>query len=220
MPMRPTPHNLRARAFTIVEMLVVIGIIGLLTAIALPSISTFRREADSVACLSNLRQLHTAWDAYRSLQKGQMPMCDFLPASTPEGPVGGLVEVLRKTVGDDCTCWFCPGDMDEDGSIAAGTSYVYLPGLLRYTPQVQIRVAALMAASAGDLSLTSRQRERRRRDAEAKLVSALYEQSPQKFALLTDSQDRHAIGSRNPRNAVYLDGSAMILRDADEVAED
>jgi molybdopterin converting factor small subunit len=77
-----------------------------------------------------------------------------------------------------------------------------------------------MAASAGDLSLTSRQRERRRRDAEAKLVSALYEQSPQKFALLTDSQDRHAIGSRNPRNAVYLDGSAMILRDADEVAED
>ena len=194
--------------------------LGAIVASAVPSVSAFRREAESVSCLSNLRQLHTAWDAYRSLQKGQMPMCDFLPASTPDGPVGGLVEVLRKTVGDDCTCWFCPGDMDEDGSIAAGTSYVYLPGLLRYTPQVQIRVAALMAASAGDLSLTPRQRERRRREAEAKLVSALYEQSPQKFALITDSQDRHAIGARNPRNAVYLDGSATILRDADEVAED
>jgi hypothetical protein len=59
-------------------------------------------------------------------------------------------------------------------------------------------------------------RERQRRDAEAKLVGALYEQSPRGFALLLDSQDRHKIGSRVPRNAVYIDGSVGVLRETEE----
>jgi hypothetical protein len=86
---------------------------------------------------------------------------------------------------------------------------------LRYSPQVQIQVATLMAASMGAPNLTERMRERQRRDAEAKLVGALYEQSPSRFAILLDSQDRHKIGSRVPRNAVYLDGSVGFLREDD-----
>lgn len=211
---RPIPR----RAFTIVEMLAVIGVIGVLLGLILPAIANVRRESQSVACQANLRQMHSAVETYRAAIKGQLPMCDFLPASTPEGPVGGLVEVLEKTVGADCSCWYCAADDDEEESRATGTSYVYLPGLLRYTPQVQIQVAALLFASQGD-ALTERQRERRRRDAEAKLVGVLYERSPNAVALLMDSQDRHKIGSRNPRNAVYIDGSVGILREADEAAE-
>ncbi len=215
MPITAQHH----RGFTIVEMLVVIGIIGLLMSLIVPAVSSVRREALSVSCQANLRQLHGAVEAYRSTIKGMLPMCDFLPAATPEGPVGGLVEVLGKSLGTDCTCWFCAADDDAEGSLAAGTSYLYMPGLLRYAPQVQIRVAALMAASVADVSLTPRQRERRRREAEAKLVGVLYDQSPMAFALISDSQDRHAIGSRNPRNAVYVDGSVSILRDTDDVEE-
>jgi prepilin-type N-terminal cleavage/methylation domain-containing protein len=209
----------RRSGFTLVEMLVVIGVIGVLMGIIVPTIAGVRREAESVSCQSNLRQLHGAIEIYRSSIKGQLPMCDFLPASTPEGPVGGLVEVLGNTVERDCKCWYCAADMDEDGSIAAGTSYFYVPGLLRYAPQVQIQVATLMAASINSPGLTEKMRDRQRRDAEAKLVGALYQQSPEKFAILMDSQDRHKIGSRVPRNAVYIDGSVRIMRDGGDVAE-
>ena len=202
-----------SRGLTIVEMLAVIGVIGILMSLIVPTVSGIRREAQSVACQSNLRQLFTAFDMYRSTIKGQLPMCDFLPASTPEGPQGGLVAVLGKTIGTDNKCWFCPADDDEDGSIAAGTSYVYMPGLLRYTPQVQIPVAALMASTLGDMSLTPRQRERMRNEAESRLVGVLYERSPMEFPILNDSQDRHKIGDRNPRNAVYIDGSVAIMRE-------
>ena len=224
--MKPAPRTLqdlspaslpvgRRTGFTVVEMLVVVFVVGVLTSIIVPAISGVRREALSVSCQANLRQLHAGIEAYRSSLKGLLPMCDFLPASTPDGPVGGLVEVLEKTIGRNCECWYCAADDDIDGSIAAGTSYIYLPGLLRYTPQVQIQVAGLMFASQGE-SLTERQRERRRRDAEAKLVGQLYERDSRAFALLTDSQDRHKIGSRVPRNALYIDGSVGILREADE----
>ena len=205
----------RRNAFTIVEMLTVVFIIGVLMSIIVPAVSTVRREALSVSCQANLRQLHAAVDTYRSTMKGLLPMCDFLPASTPEGPVGGLVEVLQRTVERDCKCWYCAADDDEDGSRAAGTSYIYLPGLLRYTLQVQIQVGALMFAQQ-TMALTQRQRDRVRREAESKLVGQLYDRNPTKFAILTDSQDRHKIGDRNPRNAVYIDGSVGILREADE----
>lgn len=203
------------RGLTIVEMLVVIAVIGILVSLVVPTLSTVRKEGDSVACQANLRQLHAAIEAYRSTIRGQLPMCDFLPAATPEGPVGGLVEVLEKSLGRDCACWYCAADQDEEGSLETGTSYFYVPGLLRYAPQVQIQVAALMVASLPE-NLTARQAERRRRDAEAKLVGALYEQSPRSFAVLIDSQDRHKYGTRNPRNGVYIDGSVGAVRDPEE----
>ncbi len=209
----------RLAAFTIVEMLAVVFIIGVLMSIIVPSLANVRRESLSVACQANLRQLNAAIDAYRSTIKGALPMCDFLPAATPDGPVGGLVEVLGGMIEKDCKCWYCAGDVDLEGSIAAGTSYIYLPGLLRYSPQVQIQVAGLMFASQGD-SLTERQRVRRRHEAEAKIVGSLYERSPMEFAVLMDSQDRHTIGSRNPRNAAYIDGSVTILRDTGDQAKD
>jgi prepilin-type N-terminal cleavage/methylation domain-containing protein/prepilin-type processing-associated H-X9-DG protein len=60
-------------AFTLVELLVVIGIIAILIAVLLPVLRNAREAAQQVKCLSNMRQLATAMVMFASDNKGQMP---------------------------------------------------------------------------------------------------------------------------------------------------
>jgi prepilin-type N-terminal cleavage/methylation domain-containing protein len=74
------------KGFTLVEILVVIGIVALLVGILLPVISRARESSKRTTCMSNLRAIGQALTAYANEHKGQFPRVKW----NPTGPVVDL----------------------------------------------------------------------------------------------------------------------------------
>src|SRR3954464_12019952 len=63
----------RRRGFTLVELLVVIGIIALLISILMPALNKARTHAKTVQCMSNMRQVGQGFAMYVNESKGTLP---------------------------------------------------------------------------------------------------------------------------------------------------
>jgi prepilin-type N-terminal cleavage/methylation domain-containing protein/prepilin-type processing-associated H-X9-DG protein len=101
----PAPAaRLRSTGFTLVELLVVIGIIGLLMALLVPTLSGTRRQAGAVQCASNVRQLCIALFGYAADHKGKFP-------SNLSGPAPGSLWHLPWMAGG----YVCKEGATKDG---------------------------------------------------------------------------------------------------------
>ncbi len=111
------------RGLTLVELLVVVGAIGLLTALSLPALMRVRNQAQGTFCVQNLKTLSLAWLLYKDenddrLVGGQAGKYAYAWVQGPTG-VGTLLErqkegirqgALFRGAGSDVDVYHCPAD--------------------------------------------------------------------------------------------------------------
>jgi prepilin-type processing-associated H-X9-DG protein len=73
----------RGSAFTLVELLVVVGISTVLIGLLLPAISRARDSSATAVCLSNLRQMSVAATQYATLFGGRYPIAQYSVSQPP-----------------------------------------------------------------------------------------------------------------------------------------
>ena len=83
--MCPHAKRTRSRAFTLTELLTVLGLISLLVSLFMPVVAKVRAAGNSASCLSRLRQMGAAWTAYVMESHGRLPEYVWsTPTATPE----------------------------------------------------------------------------------------------------------------------------------------
>jgi prepilin-type N-terminal cleavage/methylation domain-containing protein/prepilin-type processing-associated H-X9-DG protein len=120
--------------FTLIEILVVVGIIAVLIGLLLPALSRARRASSQVSCMSNLRQWGTAVLIYANENHGYLPQrgqgvaptvqinrpADWFNALPPMFQSSTYSELIAATriprPGDSPSVWLCPeaGDFAGD----------------------------------------------------------------------------------------------------------
>lgn len=98
----------RACGFTLVELLVVMGLIATLISLLLPAVSRVRNAANGTACMSNLRQMGQAWTLYTSEHKGNLMPFIWSTPMTPDVAWGGYWPGVLEQYNVGGSVLFCP----------------------------------------------------------------------------------------------------------------
>lgn len=122
----------KVRAFTLIELLTVIAIIGILAAILIPTVAAVRDSARAAGCISNLRQIGMAFNLYVNDNDDRMPprrgagwsvmigLAEDLEPYAEEGATNIPPPGATSTGNFNTGVWRCP-------SAPEGWKVLYLP---------------------------------------------------------------------------------------------
>lgn len=129
--LHPAAFPYGARAFTLMELLVVLAIVAILAGLLLPALARSKAKAQNAACTNNLRQLGLATRLYTDDHQERLPSAEILPTQPidPQHPLPRICDALATYVGraagtntNSATVFKCLAD--QNGRFAAeGSSY-------------------------------------------------------------------------------------------------
>ncbi|MGB8168908.1 MAG: prepilin-type N-terminal cleavage/methylation domain-containing protein [Chthoniobacteraceae bacterium] len=192
---------MRRAAFTLVELLVVIAVIGLLASLLLAGAHRVREQADVARCLHNLRQWSVALTAYATDHDGETPRRgqgvrpvtkiqkpeDWFNALPPYAGLPAYRDLPQRIRPGDGTIFACPRAQD--------------PGAFAFLPYAMNR----------ELSPTDRQSPHRLAEIPepAKVVFMADAPGPYSSTIASDGPDSVVARHGGRANVVFLDGHAV-----------
>jgi len=188
------------RAFTLIELLIVIAIIALLIAVLVPSLNRARTQAKLTLCASNLRQVSVGLQEYLNQRsRDRLPYASAMPSVSP-APLDGkkaiyIADLLREHVGEPNT-FQCPDDQSGGVRPAPNQGKSYFESE-RCSYEYRTRLNG------------------RRMDEVANFIASSFDQavSPNTIWLMRDYNNFHGepakrgeAANKRARNYLYIDG--------------
>ena len=135
--MRPVNAPPARPAFTLIELIVVVGIIALLIGLLLPALAKARVASNRTACAAQLKDVGHQFQMYLHDSRGRLPRVNPMPSIQPRlNPFVSIYQALEPYTRGATRGWRCPGDRithETPGAAAGfdtyfdreGGSYVY-----------------------------------------------------------------------------------------------